>query len=175
MRTFIAWLPLLLAACAGTSAGPPATAEAGATLARYHWQLQQATDASGTRITELFARPDRPLQLDFADGRISISHACNRIGGPYTLVSGRLHAPDLASTRMACADPAIAALDDAIARRIDDTMTGLEEQDAQPVLTLVTRSGDVLRFVGEPTAAGHDGATDEVFLEGAAEPGSPLR
>ncbi|MBN8727300.1 MAG: META domain-containing protein [Xanthomonadales bacterium] len=176
MRIAALLFPLFLAACA--SAPPatapvrtPATAEPEATLTRYHWRLQQATDASGAPIVDLFARPAQPLQLDFMDGRVSISNACNRIGGPYTLSGGRLRTGQLVSTKMACADPAVSALDAAIGRRLDDTMVSMERQTAAPVLTLMTRNGDVLRFVGDATAAvRYGGPGDEMFLEVAPEP-----
>jgi heat shock protein HslJ len=176
MRIAVLLFPLLLAACASAPraydpALAPAAADLDATLTLYHWQLQQATAASGAPIAELFARPGQPLQLDFADGRVSVGNACNRIGGPYTLSAGRLHAPDLMSTKMACADPSVAALDAAISRRLDDTMVSVERQTAAPVLTLMTRHGDVLRFVGTPTAAvRYGGPGDEIFLEVASEP-----
>src|SRR5690606_12517871 len=85
-------LPLLLvvalAACAPSNrpaetppppAGPanpatPSTAALNAAaLAASHWRLTAATDAAGQRIDALLPDPARPLQLDFADGRVSVS------------------------------------------------------------------------------------------------------
>ncbi|MGX9080485.1 META domain-containing protein, partial [Klebsiella pneumoniae] len=53
-------------------------------LQSQHWLLQQATAADGKRIDALFAREDKPVTLDFADGRLSVSNACNHMGGGYT-------------------------------------------------------------------------------------------
>jgi pimeloyl-ACP methyl ester carboxylesterase len=36
-----------------------------------HWVLDSATDASGKRIDALFARADKPVTLDFIDGRVA--------------------------------------------------------------------------------------------------------
>lgn len=42
-------------------------------LQSQHWLLQQATGADGKRIDALFAREDKPVTLDFADGRLSVA------------------------------------------------------------------------------------------------------
>jgi len=106
MRTHIALLSAaaMLAACAPSNpaqeAPPPTAAQmpAGATdtptpaaaadasvLAASHWHLDSAVDAAGERIGALFPAPDRRLQLEFAEGRVSVSGGCNRMSGDYTL------------------------------------------------------------------------------------------
>jgi hypothetical protein len=49
---------------------PPDTAT---TLVAYQWQLASATDASGQSIAALFPTPDKPLGLQFADGRLGVT------------------------------------------------------------------------------------------------------
>lgn len=152
---------------------PPAAKTSAATsldasaLPAYHWQLRGATDRAGQRIDALFARPQLPLQLDFRDGRLGVSNACNRLGGGYRIEGGRLKVERMTQTLMACADPALAKLDDAIGQRLQsnphiDVHTG----GGDPQLHLATDSGDTLDFVGQPTAETRYGSAGEtMFLE----------
>ena len=118
-RYLLLMLPLALAACTkpAQDATPAATAEpaaaaavetppvdAGASLPGYHWQLTDAKGADGKRIDGLFVRADSPVQLDFADGRVSVSNTCNRMSGGYTLEADKLTFTPMASTMMACPD-----------------------------------------------------------------------
>ena len=57
-------------------------------LPRYHWQLRDAVDAAGKPLSGLFDETGKPLQLDFVEDRVSVSNACNRIGGSYQIVDG---------------------------------------------------------------------------------------
>ena len=107
-RTLMLILPLaLMAACSNPSTTAPAgtgsddlapaptaaaTTQAAAKLdvqrlQGNHWLLDSATDASGKRVDALFARADKPVTLDFNDGRLSVSNTCNRMGGGYTLAA----------------------------------------------------------------------------------------
>lgn len=180
-------LPLaLLAACSQTPApagtggddvAPAATKAADQqTLAHLdaqrlqsqHWLLKQATAADGTRIDALLARDDKPVTLDFADGRLSVSNTCNRLGGGYTLENGTLKVGAMASTMMACTDKALMALDEAVSSRLQGELK--TAQDADGTLTLTTAKGDVLVFAPEPTAETRFGGPGEtVFLEVAAK------
>lgn len=186
-RTLTLLLPLaLLAACSQTPApagtggddvAPAATKAADQqTLAHLdvqrlqgqHWLLRQATAADGTRIDALFARDDKPVTLDFADGRLSVSNTCNRLGGGYTLDGGTLKVSALASTLMACTDKALMALDEAVSSRLQGELKAA--QGADGALTLTTVQGDVLVFAAEPTAETRYGGPGEtVFLEVAAK------
>lgn len=176
-------LPLALAACAAGTPEDAAPAETGAatddaapagdvaaTLPRYHWRLQDAKAAEGSRIDALFARDDKPLTLDFADGRIGIGNACNRIGGSYALQGGKLVVRQLVSTMMACADPKLMALDREAVSRLEGELDIALQGGDTPRLTLTTASGDALAFEGEPTAETRYGSAGEtVFLEVAAQ------
>ncbi len=190
-RLLLSLLPLALAACSPTPSSspstdtvappPPASASADvatpnpsrdvATLGQYHWQLNVATDKAGQRIDALFARPDKPLQLDFADDRISVSNACNQIGGSYRVEAGKLHVDALMHTMMTCPEPALMALDDAIDQRLrDDPALTVQSDGDTPRLTLVTDSGDTLQFDGQPTAeTRYAGKGETVFFEVAAQ------
>lgn len=186
-RTLTLLLPLaLLAACSqtptpagtgGDDVAPAATKAADQqTLAHLdaqrlqsqHWLLKQATAADGTRIDALFARDDKPVTLDFADGRLSVSNTCNRLGGGYTLDNGTLKVGAMASTMMACTDKALMALDEAVSSRLQGELKAA--QGADGALTLTTGKGDVLVFTREPTAETRYGGPGEtVFLEVAAK------
>lgn len=167
-----------LAGCtkSGTDAptSPPATTAPetsgfDAQLARYHWRLQSATDASGQRIDALFVRDDAPVQLDFKDGRVGISNTCNRIGGTYTVTGDALAFGRMNSTMMACADALLMALDGEVAKRLEGPLTYTLAESEPPQLRLNNRAGDLLFFAAEPTAGTRFGGPGErMFLEVAA-------
>ena len=171
-------LPLslcLLAACSpappsGTAppaADAPAVFDA-ARLGTQHWQLADATAADGRRIAALFPRADTPLQLDFVEDRVSVSNACNRIGGSYTLDGNALSVGNLMQTQMACADAALMQSDAAIGQRLE--AGGTLRFDNDTTLVYITSAGDTLRFSGQPTSDTKYGGTGErVFLEVAPQ------
>ena len=157
-----------------TSAQPanhtPASADINTVLPAYHWQLQSATAADGSRIDALFPDADNPIQLDFADGRISISNACNRMSGGYRVDGTSLRIDQMVSTKMACPDPLMAA-ESAISERLNASALTLElSHGTPPLLDLTTALGDVLNFQGWATPATRFGTPAErVFLEVAPE------
>jgi heat shock protein HslJ len=179
--TLLLMLPLALAGCpkppqeepAAPAAAAPATQPAGAdtaVLPAYHWRLAEATDAKGSRIEALFARADKPLQLDFADRRASVGNACNRMGGAYSVEGDKLKFDRLDSTLMACADAKLMALDQEIGKRLEGASTFALQTGAAPTLTLSGGNGDVLTFNGEPTAETRYGGPGETtFVEVAAQ------
>ena len=172
MKCQLLLLPLLLLACAAAAAdNHDASASDSSQLPRYHWSLQQAQDKSGTRIAPLFARADAPLQLDFSAGRLSVTNSCNRIGSAYSVKNDRLSLGLPMQTLMACPDPKLAALDDAINSRLRDELRfSIADTGATPRLQLTTASGDTLVFEGHPTAQTRYGGEGEtVFLEVAAD------
>ncbi|MBP3984033.1 META and DUF4377 domain-containing protein [Pseudoxanthomonas helianthi] len=173
-------LPLALAACSAPPQGeqpaqattPPmvstATAIDAKTLAANHWKLAEAHDAQGRALDALLVRADAPVQLDFADGRVSVSNTCNRMGGGYAVEGNQLKFGRFASTMMACVDPNLAALDQEVGKRFEGALTA-ETPDAA-TLKLTTATGDVLVFKGEPTAEmRYGGPGEKAFLEVAAE------
>ena len=154
---------------AGTDA-PAASSGFDAQLARYHWRLEAADDAGGKRIDALFVRADQPLQLDFKDGRVGISNACNRIGGNYSVRGDVLVFGQLASTLMACADPKLMALDGEVTRRLEGPLSYSLAESEPPQLRLRNRAGDQLFFAAQPTAQTRFGGPGErMFLEVAAQ------
>ena len=164
-----------LSACAGSStagAGSSSTTTAtssvsDATLSAHHWQLTDATAADGARIADLFPDPDRAIQIDFADGRLSVSHACNRMGGDYTLTGDRLEVGDVMQTEMACDEVRMRA-EAAIGRVVRGG--GTLRLEGSDVLVWTTPTNDTLRFHGEQTAdARYGGAGERVFFEVAAQ------
>lgn len=182
IRTTLLILPLaLLVACSNTTT-PTNTGDAPASvsatnspaaidtsaLAANHWLLDNATDSNGARIDALFAQADKPLTLDFQDGRVSVSNTCNRINGGFSAEGDTLTVSALASTMMACTDAKLMELDRAVGERIEGTLK-VQKLDAN-ALTLQTANGDVLHFNAEPTAeTRYGGAGETVFLEVAAQ------
>ena len=178
-------VPLALAACnkpaepavepAATSmaadpAAPPALADTAALLPAYHWRLAEATDAQGQKIEPLFVNADKPVQLDFAEGRVSVSNTCNRMTGGFAQAGDTATAGPFASTLMACPDPALAALDAEVGKRLEGKLTVATTAGDVPQLVLTNAAGDRLVFHGAPTADTRFGGPGErVFLEVAAE------
>lgn len=164
-------LPLLvlaLAACTSTQppANDPAQGPAAAgQLDAWHWHLGEAVDADGTRIDALFANRDQPLQLDFSQGRLSVSGGCNRIGGGYAQEAGVLRVGALMQTRMACAQP-LMDQDAAIAELLAGELALATRDSDPPRLELVAADGSRLSFTGAPTADTRFGGPGErMFLE----------
>lgn len=181
-------LPLLVAAllagCPKTGTDPastaptavtpdpaiPATSGLAAQLARYHWHLEGATDAQGQRIDALFVRADKPLQLDFNEGRVQVSNSCNSTGGSFHVTDAGISVGTMISTQMACADPKLTALDGEIGKRLQGPLTLLLAESEPPQLRLTNHAGDTLSFSAEPTAETRFGGPGErKFLEVAAQ------
>ena len=188
MKYHLLLLALVLMACSqaprlSTSDVPAAAATAQLTppaatgsvdttlLGKYHWQLTEATDSHGKRIGTLFPRPDKPLQLDFIHGRMSVGNSCNGMSGNYSVDGGRLELGPMAQTMMACPDRALADLDEAISQRLQgNPKLTLQGGSKPPLLRLVTDTGDTLVFTGLPTAETRYGGEGEViFLEVASQ------
>ena len=183
MRVHLLLLPLALAACAATptanssratapgSSAPSATTPDTKLLGGYHWQLTQATNRYGQRIAALFVRADKPLQLDFEGGRLSVRNSCNGMGGSYRIENGQLVVGPMMHTMMACTNFSLNRLDSLIGVRLSvrPAITVTRSGD-NPLLQLRTTAGDTLVFTGIPTPEtryGGPGITE--FLEVAPQ------
>lgn len=185
---FALFLPLALAACAAPTqpgAPGPTTAlrapadDAGATkpgalqaalvLSGHRWQLSDARDPAGKRIDALFVRADKPLQLEFNASLMSVGNGCNTMSARHVLTGDTLTVEPMATTLMACPDKALMALDQEVGKRLQGKLAmDVGEGDA-PTLVLTNAAGDVLTFVGAPTASTRYGGPGErMFLEVAA-------
>jgi heat shock protein HslJ len=188
-RALLLMLPLALAGCTHPTqeSSSPSAAHTGAAasarsasaadidttmLVGHHWQLVQAVTARGDqRIEALFPGAGKPLQLDFADGRLGVSGGCNRMGGAYTIGKGKLKVDTLTQTQMAC-EAKLMQADQAISAALAAAPAISIENGSTPRLILRTGEGDgqVLTFAGQATAQTRYGGTGEtVFLEIAAE------
>ncbi|TCT25297.1 META domain-containing protein [Thermomonas haemolytica] len=132
---------------------PPGSLETTLRLIRHHWRLVAAVDAGGHRIDALFARPEAPLQLDFNASLVSVGNACNVLSAHHTVEADSLTIDAFASSMRACPDPALAALDGAIAHRLQGRLAMQLDAGTPPRLVLVNAAGDTLTFAGLPTAA----------------------
>lgn len=144
-------------------------AQALAMLPRYHWQLVRAEDVKHQPIGTLFARPDKPLQLDFTAHGVAISNTCNRMRATYSTAGSDMRIGSLAATLMACNDPKLQALDKAVSTYLGSTREYMVSRDTPPQLALMT-AGAMLLFNGVPTAEtrfGSAGTTE--FLEVAPQ------
>ena len=175
-------LSLALVACAQSPAPPDKTsqtlpdptlsmkdASGNDRLGRYEWQLQDATDAQGRRIDALLIRPDQPIQFNVIDGRIAIHNACNGISGDIRINGNTLRIGGLVSTKMACTDPAIMALDGEVTTRLQGEVRFELSNSDPPQLLWTAANGDTLRFIGAPTPETMFRSQGEtVYLEVAA-------
>lgn len=158
----------------GTTATTPTTAATqgasaqvdAASLAAQHWHLTDATRADGSRIAELLPRADRPIQLDFTDGHVGVSNACNHMAGSFTLTGDAIRVGDVMATEMACEEPLM---------RAESAMGGVLRGGGTlrfeaGLLVWTTPGADTLRFRGEPTAdTRYGGPGEQVFFEVAAQ------
>lgn len=171
MTRRLTWLPLALLACLPMLAHAARATDSTRTLGQYHWQLDNATDHTGQRLDALFARPQKPLQLDFVDGRMRISHTCNAISGSYHVDGNKLDIGPLTHTMMFCADKPLMAMERDASQRLHGELSfKLQRAGAQPQLSLTTADGDTLSFTGQPTPEtryGSNGTTE--FLEVAPQ------
>ncbi|TXH77426.1 MAG: DUF4377 domain-containing protein [Lysobacteraceae bacterium] len=153
------------------STPPPVPATASESeLGAYHWRLEEATDSRGQRITALFVRAEAPVQLDFAQDRLRVANACNSMSGKFRIDGDAIHITPMIATKMACADPALMALDHEVASRLKGRIAWGLPATGLPRLELTTTDGDRLRFVGEPTTQSRYGGPGEtVFIEVAAQ------
>ena len=150
--------------------GSPGTIRAAGALPKFRWTLASAVDAKGQPVDALLVRPDRPLTLEFKQGKLAIGNTCNRMLGAYSLRGNGMTVGELASTLMACPDPKRMALDREVGKRLQGKLgLRLSKGDARQ-LELTTASGDVLVFTSEETAqTKYGGAGGRVFLEVAAQ------
>lgn len=132
---------------APSAAGREPAPQLSGTLDAYRWRLDSATTGDGRRIDALFANTDAPLQLEFADGRVVVTNACNRMAGPITLDAASLTIEPMTATEMACDGPLMDMEREANTRLSGRHEVSLEPGDA-PRLRLVNGRGDTLVFRG---------------------------
>ena len=162
-------------AVASTPAGPAVATPApdtATTLVAYRWQLASASDAAGQSIAAFFPTPDRPLGIEFADGRLGVTGGCNRISAGYQLLdSTQLQVSQGISTMMACPPP-LGDADAAFARFLAGTLqVAVEDEAGAPRLRLAAADGSTLTFNGTPTPETRFGSPGtRAFLEVSSEP-----
>ena len=161
-------------AVASTPASPAVAAPApdtATTLTAYRWQLVSASDAAGQSIAAFFPAPDRPLGVEFADGRLGVTGSCNRISAGYQLLdSTQLRLSPGMSTMMACPPP-LANADAAFGKFLTGTLqVAVEGEAGTPRLRLAAADGSTLTFNGTPTPENRFGGPGaRAFLEVAPQ------
>ena len=182
MKFAMKWLlPLLivqgLAACGSPSPNAEQnteTASSAPTLGAFHWQLRQALDAKNTLSTG-WSVPNHPaVQIDFNHGRLAVSQLCNAMSATYNLDGPKMEVSRPMATLMACANPALMALESRVATRLPEIQRWAVQPAAQgapaPQLTLIFSDGGRWLLDGTPTdETRYGGAGDTIFLEIAPE------
>ena len=163
------------AAASSTPASPAVATPAphtATTLVAYKWQLESASDAAGQSMAAFFPTPDRPLGVEFADGRLGVTGSCNRISVGYQLLeSTQLQLGQGVSTMMACPPP-LGDADAAFARFLAGTLqVAITGEAGAPQLRLAATDGSALTFNGIPTPETRFGGPGaRAFLEVSPEP-----
>jgi heat shock protein HslJ len=156
---------------APTTAATP-TPDTATALVAYQWQLKSATDAAGQSIAAFFPAPDKPLGVQFGDGRVNVTGGCNRISAGYQLLAtGQLQLSPGVSTMMACPPP-LANADAAFAKFLAGTLqVAVEGEAGTPQLRLAAADGGTLTFSGTPTPETRFGGPGtRAFLEVSPKP-----
>jgi heat shock protein HslJ len=163
--------PAVASAPAGPATATP-TPDTAATLVANLWQLQSATDGAGQSIAALFPNPDKPLGVQFADGRLNVTGGCNRLSAVYELPdAAQMQVGQGMSTMMACPPP-LANADAAFAKFLGGTLqVSIEGGASAPQLRLASADGTTLTFGGTPTPETRFGGPGtRAFLEVSPEP-----
>lgn len=103
------------------------------TLADTNWTI---VSIGGTPVTG-----DRPATLSFTKDRLSGSSGCNRFSADYAQQEGRLRLGRVASTRMACPEPAMVQENRLFAILADEITVNFRDGDT---LVLGSRDGEVV-------------------------------
>lgn len=175
-------LAALMTACSATppdkrTAAPAAPTTAAADTVRvlegHHWQLIAAFGADGQPARD-WRQPDRPvLQLDFQDQRLTVRNLCNIVGAGYTLDGATMKVGQPMSTKMACAEPGLMALEQRVAAqlpRVQSYTLGTAQPTGKPTLALAFSDGSRWQLLGQPTPATRYGSAGErAFFEVAPQ------
>ncbi len=183
---FLAGLAALMTACAsdpqarpgpapGAQPGavvapPPATAASRLTM--HEWELVAMADSQGRADTRWRRGNQRAPRLHFEDGRMALQGLCNTVASSYRLQGPNLALSQAMSTKRACADRDLMALEDRMARQMNGSV-GYEVRSnagGPPLLVLLFADGSRWELTGEPTAqTRYGGQAERVFLEVAPQ------
>lgn len=182
MKFALKWLlPLLivqgLAACGSPSPQAEQSTDAAnsaSTLSAYHWQLRQALDASNTASTGWAVPNHQAVQIDFSNGRLAVSQLCNAMSASYSIDGPKMEVSRPMATMMACANPALMALESRVGARLPEIQRWAVQPPARasaaPQLTLIFSDGGRWLLDGTPTnETRYGGAGEKMFLEVAPE------
>ena len=131
------------------------------TLTAYHWQLDQTPVATA-----------QPVQLTFADQRMSVTGLCNNLMAGYNVNGAAMKIQQVAGTMRMCNDQALMKYEQEVGARLEKIKSwaiagaGPEGSQATPVLTLKFDDDSQWTLNGKPTDETKYGSAGEtVFLE----------
>ncbi|RZL63012.1 MAG: META domain-containing protein [Variovorax sp.] len=175
------FLAALMTACSAAPPGKPAPASVPAPAAAdpvrvlegHHWQLIAAFDADGQPV-RTWRQPDRPvLQLDFQEQRLAVRNLCNVVGAAYALDGATMKVGQPMSTKKACAEPGLMALEQRVAAQLPRAQAytlGAAQPTGKPTLALRFSDGSRWQLLGQPTPATRYGSAGErAFFEVAPQ------
>lgn len=162
---------VFLAIISGCSATSEKSKEANALpeqkiLTSYYWQLQDAKDAQQVPLSALFVQKEKPVQIEFDNDHFYVSNTCNNMRGAYSINQNQLTLDSVLATKKMC-DDQLSRLDDEIGKRFYEQVSyRISSEEKQPALTITTKNGDILTFIGKPTPETRFNSKGEIiFLE----------
>lgn len=160
---------LTLAGCANTATPHTSATHNAVTLQSHHWQLQQAFTAQGQAESPALLASAKPatVGLQFAeDHSLYVDRLCNSMRGSYQTEGMQIQIGRMASTLMACNNPALEQLERQVAQQLPQAQRWHITGDAQhPVLELVFDNGARWQLQGTPTMETLYGPSQQIFLE----------
>lgn len=162
MMTATLTIGALATGCQTTTNVTPATSHAhpqitthpltNAALQANDWQLIDAMDNNGNKVTDLFIDPAKPLTLSFNKidnhDMVSFINTCNNISSAYTVSDNKLKLGNIMSTMMACPD-AEAKFDAATVATAMGNYTLSEDTNKHPML-VISSEKQVAHFKAVP-------------------------
>ncbi|WP_169391873.1 MULTISPECIES: META domain-containing protein [Psychrobacter] len=140
----------LAAGCqsAPSAATPVTQTVTSSALQAYNWQLIDAKRNDGSKVTQLFFDPAKPLILNFmtvdSNNRVAFLNTCNKMSANYSAAAGNVQLGNIISTRMACPEPQ-ASFDAAVSAMAQGKFSLSKDASNLPVLT-ITNANQVAHF-----------------------------
>ncbi len=186
MATAGAVAALTLAACGSTTSSMDTNGAASHVISApvmnqllqsYHWHLDEAVNASGTKVSTFHApgMQDK-LQLRFMAGsnageQFLVTRVCNTMRGDYTLQGEQIKVGRLASTAMACVGDGLAQMERAVGQQLQQLHTvNMVQGEPLPKIAVSFKDGSRWHMSGTPTDEKRYGSVGEtIFLEVAPQ------
>lgn len=123
-------------------------------LQAYVWDLTAAYDSQGRVAPHAQSTVQSPPRLQFDAQRVSLLNLCNTIGAAYSLQDGRLQISIPMSTKRACVDRELMALEQRMTTQLPQVQRHDFSVGATPSLVLHFSDGSRWELKGTPVSQG---------------------